>query len=93
MKILAVLKYQQFEDNRSDKTKLKDSKCQRLDAYDNKEGENLDKLEGKDKGEGEDIGYTPLPFIALLQKESNRLTDISEGINSLNHLVYILKIG
>ncbi len=46
------------------------------------------------KGEG--VGYIPFPFVApppLLRKESNRLTDLSEGTKSLNHLVCIPKIG
>ena len=32
-------------------------------------------------------------FIALFQKESNRLTNKSEGIRSLNHLVCIPKMA
>ncbi len=54
----------------------------------------MDEYEGK--GEREDVGYVPLLFIALhppTLNESNRLTDMGEGIRSLNHLVYIPKIG
>ncbi len=85
MKTAAVLKHQRFEDSGSNVTGLRVSKRQRLDARDNEEGEDLDEFESE--GEREDIGYIPLPFVAPLQKESNRPTDIGEGTRSLNHLV------
>ncbi len=91
MKIVVVLKRQQFKDSGSDITESRDSKRQWLDARDDEEGEGLDEFEGE--GEREDIGYVPLPFIAPLQKESNRPTNMGEGIKSLNHLVCIPKIG
>ncbi len=59
--------------------------------HDVKEKEGLDKF--KSEGEGKDIGYIPFPFVALPQKESNRLTDMDEKIMSLNHLICIPKIG
>lgn len=37
-----MLKRQQFKNNKSDKTELSISKCQRLDMYDDKEGQGLD---------------------------------------------------
>ncbi len=66
-------------------------KRQRLDAREDEEGEGLDEFEGE--GEGKDIGYVPLPFVALSQNGSNRPTDIGEGTKSLNHLVCIPKIS
>ncbi len=60
MKTTAVLKCQQFEDNRSDEIELRGSKRQRLDVCDDKEGEGWDKFET----EREDIGYVPLLFVA-----------------------------
>ncbi len=39
------------------------SKCQRIDIYDNKEEQILDKYEGED--EGEDDGYILFFFVAL----------------------------
>ncbi len=86
-----MLKCQRFKDSGSDKTELRGSKCQQLDLHDNEEEEGLDKF--KDEGEGENIGYVSLPFIAPPQKESNYLIDIGKGIRSLNHLVCISKIG
>ncbi len=67
------------------------SKRQCVGVYDDEEGLSLDKYEG----EGEDVGYVPLPFVALPppRKESNRPTDMGKGTRSLNYLVYILKIG
>ncbi len=67
------------------------SKYQRLYMHDNEERESSDKFEGED--EREDIGYVPLPFVAPLRKESNHPIDMGKGIKSLNHLVYMLKIG
>ncbi len=66
-------------------------KHQRLDACDDEEGEGLDEFEGE--GEGEDIGYIPLPFVAPPRNGSNRPTDMDEGTRSLNHLVCIRKIS
>ncbi len=53
--------------------------------YDNEERLSLDKYEG----EGEDIGYIILLFIAHPppRKDLNRLTDMGEGARSLNQLV------
>ncbi len=64
-----------------------------MGVHDNEEGQSLDEYEVK--GEGEDIRYILLPFVALSppQKKSNRLIDMGEGTKSLNHLVYIPKIG
>ncbi len=53
--------------------------------YDNEEAEDLDEFKGK--GKGKDIGYVPLPFVTLSQKESNCLTDIDKEIRSPNHFV------
>ncbi len=66
-------------------------KRQRLDARDDEEGDGLDEFEGE--GEGEDIGYVPLPFVAPPRNGSNRPTDIGEGTRRLNHLVCIPKIS
>ena len=90
-KMPAVLKRQQFKDGGSDEMDPRGSKCQRLDLRDNEEEEGLDKFESE--GKEKNIGYVPLSFIALPQKESNRLTDMGKGTRSLNHLVCILKIG
>ncbi len=86
-----MLKRQQFEDSGSNKTEPKSSKRQQLDSHDDEEGEGLDKFESE--GEGKDIRYVPLPFVAPPQKESNRPTDMGKGTRSLNHLVCIPKIG
>ena len=90
-KTLAVLKRQRFKDSGSDKMEPRGSKQQRLDLHDNKEEENLDEFEGENKKEG--IGYVPLPFITSLRKESNHSTNMGKETRSLNHLVYIPKIG
>ena len=42
-----MLKRQQFKDSGSDKMQPRSWKCQQLDVYNNKEGENLDKFEGE----------------------------------------------
>ncbi len=89
MKTAALLKRQQFEDSGSDETEPRGSKCQRLDVHDNEKGEGLDEFEG----EREDIGYVPLLFVAPPQKESNCPTNMGKETRSLNHLVYISKIG
>lgn len=60
--IVVVLKRQRFEDNKSEKSELKVSKCQCASEHDNKEEQSLDKYEGECKGK--DIEYVPLPFIA-----------------------------
>lgn len=46
IKILVVLKYQQFEDNKSDPTEPKISKSQCMDAYNNEKRKGLDKYKG-----------------------------------------------
>ena len=91
MKTLAVLKRQQFKNSESDKAKPRDSKYQWFYIYDNKMKKGLDEFQSKDKGKN--IQYILFPFIAFLQKESNRLTDIDKRIKSLNPLICIPKIG
>ncbi len=91
MKTPAMLKRQRFEDSGSNEMEPRGFKRQRLDAHDNNEGEGLDEFEGE--GEGEDIGYVPLPFITPPRNGSNRPTDMGEGTRRLNHLVYIPKIS
>lgn len=61
MKILMMLKYQQFKDNKSNKTKSKDLKYQYLDEYDNEKKNGLDKNESKI----EDIRYVFIFFISF----------------------------
>ena len=93
IQIAAVLNRQQFKDSESEETEPRVLKRQRVGVHDNEKKQNLDEYEDED--ERKDIGYVPLPFIAPLppQKESNRPTDIGERTKSLNHLVYIPKIG
>ncbi len=91
IKTPAVLKHQQLKDSRSDETKTRGSKRQRLNLHHNEEDEGLDELEGEDKGE--DIGYVPFPFVTLPQNGSNRSTNMGERTRSLNHLVGIPKIS
>lgn len=61
--------------------------------YDNKEEQSLDDYEGKK--EREDLEYIILFYIthSPCRKKLNHSTDMDEEIRSLNHLVYILKIG
>lgn len=66
------------------------SKRQYVDMYNNKKRQSLD--EYKSKSKGEDVRYIPLPFLPF-QKESNYPINIGEQTKSLNHLVYISKIG
>ena len=86
-----VLKRQRFENSRSDKMELRGLKRQRLDLRNNEEEKSLDEFEGE--GEGKGIGYVPFPFIAPLQKESNRPTNMGKRTKTLNQLICILKIG
>lgn len=61
-----------------------------VDVYHNEEKQGLDRSEGKNDR------YIPLFFVFLhffSQKVSNRPTDLDNRLKSLNHLVYILKIG
>ena len=91
MKIPALLKRQQYKDSRSDETKLKGSKRQRLDERDNEEGNGLDKHKNEIKG----ARYILSPFVPLFllsQKVSNRPSNLSKVIKSLNCLVCISKI-
>ena len=83
IKTAVVLKHQQFEDNKSEKTGPRISKHECVGVYDD---ESLDKYKGE---EGKDVGYNLLLFVTLppLQKESNRLTDMDKGTRNLNHLV------
>lgn len=76
MKTVVRLKRQRFKDSGSDELEPKSLKRQHLDARDNKGGKGLNKFGSKD--EREDIGDIPLLFVASLQKESNRLTDINK---------------
>ena len=62
MKILAMLKRQQFKNNGSDKKEVRGSKCQHLDECNNKEENGLSEDEGKIKG----ARYVFPPFIPLL---------------------------
>lgn len=86
-----MLKYQQFENGKSDIIKPKISKRQHINKHDNEERNGLDEYEDEIKY----IRYVPPPFIALSplsQKESNRPLDLGKETKSLNHLVYIPKI-
>ena len=93
IKTAVMFKHQQFKDSESEEKKPKVSKHQCMSVDNNKKGQSLDEYEGEDKEE--DVGYVLLPYIAppLPQKESNRSTDMGKGTRSLNHLVYIPKIG
>ncbi len=62
IKTAAVLKRQQFEDSESEEREPKVSKRQRLGVYNDEERQSLDEYEGE--GEGEDVGYVLLPFVA-----------------------------
>lgn len=64
MKMPAMLKRQQFEDNKSDKTVLRVEKCQHLNKHDDKEWQSLDKYEGECEGEAN--RYILLPFNIFL---------------------------
>ncbi len=91
IKTAAVLKCQRFEDSKSKEIEPRVSKRQHVGVHDNEERLSLDEYEG----EGEDVRYVPLPFVAppSPRKESNRPIDIGKGTRSLNHLVCIPKIG
>ena len=91
MKTQVVLKRKRFKDKESDKTKFKSFKHLKLYMRGNEEGKSLDKF--GNKGEGEDIRYIFLLFIASPQKELNRPKDLGKRTKSLNQLIYILKIG
>ncbi len=96
IKTAAMLKRQRFKDSESEEREPRVSKRQCLGVHDDEEGQSLDEYEEEGEGEGEDVRYVPLPFVAPPpppRKESNRLTDMGEGIKSLNHLVCIPKIG
>lgn len=71
-------------DSESNNTKPKVSKCQRIDVYEHKKEENLDKYKGKGN---KYILFLFNAFYLLFYKESNRLTDLDEGTISLNHLI------
>lgn len=91
IKMQVMLKRQRFKDSESDKMESSILKYQRLDIYNKKERQGLDKYEDED----EDKKYIFLSFIALFlyfQRESNHLTDLNEGIRSLNDLVCLLRI-
>ena len=57
----------------------------------NKEEQGLGEFEDED--ERQDIIYIPFLFVTFPQKESNCPTDMGTEIRSLNHLIYLLKIG
>ena len=61
MKTPVLLKRQRFKESRSDETKPKGPKRQRLDERDNEEGNSLDEDEGEIKG----AKYVPPPFVPL----------------------------
>lgn len=86
-----MLKRQRFKDSKSDKIALKVEKCQRLNEYNNKEGQGLDKYDGEGEGDRY-IFFAFITLIPLFQKELNRLSDLSKRPRSLNHLVCIPKI-
>lgn len=85
IKTPAVFKCQQFEDTDSDVTEPSALKRLRMDEHDNEEGQSSDKYQDKS---GRYVRLLPRP-----RKESNRLTDLGEGIRSLNHLVCIPKLS
>ncbi len=62
IKTAAVLKCQRFGDSENEERELRVSKRQRLGVHDDEEVQSLDEYEGK--GEGEDVGYVPFPFLA-----------------------------
>lgn len=59
--MLVMLKYWQFKDSESDKTKLNKSKCWRFNDYNNEERNGLN----DDEGAIEDARYVFFPFIPL----------------------------
>lgn len=80
-----MFKYQQFEDRKSDAIKPKALKRPYVDKYDNKERQGLDKYQNS--------SGRYIPLSSCLQKELNRLTDLSKRIKSLNHLICISKLS
>lgn len=68
IKTPAILKCQQFKDNKSDKTEFKISKRQYIDVYDNKEGQRLDEYENK--SEDKSNKYISFFLLFLLLKSS-----------------------
>ena len=86
-----MLKRQQFEDNGSDKMELRGLKYQQLNLHNNEKEKGLNEFESD--GKGESIGYVLFSFVAPPQKESNHSTNMGERIRSLNHFIYIPKIG
>ncbi len=91
IKMPMMLNHQRFEDNRSDKTELRNSKCEWLYGFDNEEREGLDVF--KAESEEEDIGYIPFPLVAPPEKKLNYPTNIDKRIKSLHYLIYIPKIS
>ncbi len=75
-------------------------KQQHVGVHDDAKWQSLNKYE--DEGEGKDIRYISLPFVALLppRNESNHLTDMGKRTRNLNyyvciplnHFVYIRKL-
>lgn len=88
-----MFKRQQFENNKNEEAELRVSKHQRVDIYDDKKGQSLDRYKGE--GEGKDVEYILFLFVTLspLQKKSNCPIDMGKRTKSLNHLVYMPKIG
>lgn len=86
-----MLKRQQSKDNESDETESSVSKCQRLDVYNDKKRQGLDKY--KSEGEGKiHIHFLYMAYLLPPPKESNLLINLVEETRSLNHLIYIIKI-
>ena len=73
-----ALKRQQFEDNKIDATKPKALKRLSVDTYDNEKRQDLDKYQ--------DNGGRYFSFL-LLQKKSNRKTNLDKRTRSINHFV------
>lgn len=88
--MLAIHKCQQFKVNKSEKREPRVSEYQCINMYNNEKRYDLDEYKGKGNR------YVSFSFNApcfSLYKESNCLTDLNKEINSLNHLICILKIG
>ncbi len=87
LKISALLKRQLFDNSDSEERASRVYKRPRIDESDD-EVQDLDNYEGKiDRY----IPLPPDPPSPPPQKESNRLSDLDEGIKSLTHLICISK--
>ena len=85
-----MLKRQRFEDSERNATELRASKRPCIDENDNKEGQGSNKYQDRNKYQGSDGRYVPLPL--RLQKELNHSTDLGKETKSLNYLVCIQKL-